>query len=83
MDINLPDISGFKALEALRADPATVHIPVIALSANANPRDIERGLAAGFVEYLTKPIKLGELIAALDSSLADTGKPPSSTARAA
>jgi len=48
MDINLPGISGFKALKILRGDAATAHIPVIALSANAMPRDIERGLEAGF-----------------------------------
>ena len=40
MDINLPDISGFEALRLLRADPLTAHIPAVALSANAMPRDI-------------------------------------------
>ena len=49
MDINLPGISGIEALQILRADPATAHIPVIALSANAMPRDIEKGLAAGIL----------------------------------
>ena len=43
MDINLPGISGFGALKILREDPATAHIPVMALSANAVPRDIEKG----------------------------------------
>ncbi len=42
MDINLPGISGIEALKILRADPATAHIPIIALSANAMPRDIEK-----------------------------------------
>ena len=43
MDINLPGISGIEAMKILRADPATAHIPIIALSANAMPRDIEKG----------------------------------------
>jgi len=69
MDINLPDISGSEALKILRADPATTHIPVIALTANAIPRDIENGLAAGFFRYLTKPIKVNEFMDALDVAL--------------
>ena len=70
MDINLPGISGIEALTILRKDQATVHIPVIALSANAMPRDIEKGLQAGFFQYLTKPIKLNKLMDALESAMA-------------
>jgi len=62
LDINLPGISGIEALRILREDPATAHIPVVALSANAMPRDIERGLEAGFFRYLTKPIKVNEFM---------------------
>jgi CheY-like chemotaxis protein/anti-sigma regulatory factor (Ser/Thr protein kinase) len=69
MDINLPDMSGFKALEILRADPVTAHIPVIAISANAMPLDIEKGLKAGFFRYITKPINVNEFMAALDQAL--------------
>ena len=69
MDINLPDISGFDALNILREDPSTAHIPVVALSANAMPRDIEKGLQAGFFRYLTKPIKVNEFMATLDLAL--------------
>ena len=69
MDINLPGISGIEALKILREDPATAHIPVIALSANAMPRDIEKGLEAGFFRYLTKPIKVNEFMDALDVAL--------------
>ena len=69
MDINLPGISGIEAMRILRADPATAHIPIIALSANAVPRDIEKGLAAGFFNYITKPIKVDQLMDALDVAL--------------
>ena len=53
----------------LREDPATAHIPVVALSANAMPRDIEKGLQAGFFRYLTKPIKVNEFMHTLDGAL--------------
>ena len=69
MDINLPGISGTQALRILRADSATAHIPVVALSANAMPTDIERGLKAGFFRYLTKPIKITEFMARLDEAM--------------
>ena len=69
MDINLPGISGIEALRILAKDPATAHIPVVALSANAMPRDIVRGLEAGFFRYLTKPIKFKELLDTLDAAL--------------
>jgi len=69
MDINLPGISGLQVLKMLRADALTARIPVIALSANAMPYDIERGLAAGFFRYLTKPIKVVEFMQALDATL--------------
>jgi len=70
MDIHLPGISGIEAMKILRADPLTAHIPIIALSANAVPRDIERALEAGFFNYLTKPIRVDEFMAALDAALA-------------
>ncbi len=69
MDINLPGINGFSALKLLRANPVTARIPVVALSANAMSRDIERGIDAGFFRYLTKPIKVNELMEALDCAL--------------
>ena len=69
MDINLPGISGIQALRILRDDPLTAHIPVLALSANAMPRDIEKGLQAGFFRYLTKPIKVNEFMKTLDVTL--------------
>jgi CheY-like chemotaxis protein len=69
MDIHLPGISGIEAMKILRADPSTAHIPIIALSANAVPRDIERALEAGFFNYLTKPIKVAQFMEVLDVAL--------------
>ena len=68
MDINLPGISGIEAMRILKDDPATAHIPVLALSANAMQRDIEKGLEAGFFSYLTKPIKVKEFLETLDTA---------------
>jgi PAS domain S-box-containing protein len=69
MDINLPGISGIDALKILREDPLTANIPVVALSANAMPRDIEKGLGAGFFRYLTKPIRIDEFMDTVDAAL--------------
>jgi PAS domain S-box-containing protein len=77
MDINLPDISGLQALRILAKDRATSHIPVIALSANAVPSDIEKGLEAGFFRYLTKPIKVVEFMKTLDVALKFSAQQPS------
>lgn len=77
MDINLPGMSGIEALRILAQDPATAHIPVIALSANAEPRAIAKGLQAGFFRYLTKPIKVVEFLQTLDLALGSVpGQPP-------
>jgi signal transduction histidine kinase/ActR/RegA family two-component response regulator len=73
MDLNLPGMSGFEVLAALRRDPATAAIPAIALTANAMPRDVERGLAAGFDRYLTKPIDIDKFNEAIDGVLAQLG----------
>ena len=67
MDINLPDIRGFEVLAILRQAASTANIPAIALSANAMPRDIEKGIQAGFFRYMTKPIKIGEFMETLDA----------------
>ncbi|MCX7108888.1 MAG: PAS domain S-box protein [Proteobacteria bacterium] len=76
MDINLPDINGFEALKILRSDPATAHIPIVAITANAMASDIERGLEAGFFRYITKPIKVNELMEALNQAFELAGKKP-------
>ena len=69
MDINLPGMSGIQALEILREDPVTAQIPVIAISANAMPYDIKKGIDSGFFRYLTKPINVVEFMEALEAAL--------------
>jgi signal transduction histidine kinase/ActR/RegA family two-component response regulator len=69
MDINLRGLSGLDALKLLRDDPLTAHIPVVALSANAMPHDIKKGLEAGFFRYLTKPINVNEFMDTLNVAL--------------
>jgi signal transduction histidine kinase/ActR/RegA family two-component response regulator len=70
MDLNLPGMNGFEVLAQLRRDPQTAHIPAVALTANAMPQDIERGLSAGFDRYLTKPIDIEQFNEAIDGVLA-------------
>jgi len=81
MDINLPGISGLDALKILADIPETAHIPVVALSANAIPRDIEKGLEAGFFRYLTKPIKVTEFMDTLDMTLKQAKKDANTAAK--
>jgi CheY-like chemotaxis protein/anti-sigma regulatory factor (Ser/Thr protein kinase) len=70
MDLNLPGLDGFELLRELRRDPRTAAIPAIALTANAMEREIERGLAAGFFRYLTKPLDIERFSEAIDATLA-------------
>ena len=69
MDINLPGMNGNEAMALLRASAVTREIPVIALSANAMPRDVAHSQKAGFMCYLTKPLNLDEFSVALDQAL--------------
>jgi CheY-like chemotaxis protein len=69
MDINLPGMSGLDALRALRALPETRDIPVIALTAAASERDKQRGVEAGFYRYITKPVRVDDLVSALEALL--------------
>jgi hypothetical protein len=69
LDINLPEMDGYEVLKLLKKSIKTEHIPVVAVSANAMPSDIKKGKMAGFDAYLTKPIKLDELMSAVDEYL--------------
>lgn len=69
LDINLPGMDGHEALLQLQRSPATRHIPVIAITANAMERDVRKGLDAGFADYLTKPIQIPRFLALVDTLL--------------
>lgn len=73
MDINLPVMNGIEAMKPFKRAKVTRAIPVIALSANAVPQDIKKSLKAGFDEYLTKPINLDQVLAAIKKGLAKKG----------
>lgn len=75
LDINMPGMDGYAALRIIQADGRLRHIPVVALTANAMPRDIEQGLAAGFADYLTKPLDFDRFFAALDRNLKPSDYP--------
>jgi CheY-like chemotaxis protein len=74
LDINLPGMSGFDAIEHLRSSPETSAIPVVALSASAMERDLRRAEQAGFSRYLTKPVKIEELCDALETLVTKTAR---------
>ena len=62
MDLGLPGMDGFQATRLLKADPATAHIPVVALTARALTSDQEAAFAAGCNDYDTKPVDLARLV---------------------
>lgn len=62
LDINLPGMDGYQALAQLKSHPGTAHIPVVALTANAMKGDSERGMEAGFADYLSKPLDILKLL---------------------
>ena len=66
MDISIPEIDGWEATAILKADPATKHIPIIAVTAHALPGDRERSIGAGCDGYLAKPIPPAILLAEVD-----------------
>jgi protein-histidine pros-kinase len=69
LDINLPDMDGYEVLARLKAASETRDTPVIALTAAAMPREVRKGVAAGFFRYLTKPIDVKTFFAAVDDAL--------------
>jgi K+-sensing histidine kinase KdpD len=69
LDINMPGMDGYQVLEVFKAENSLKQIPVVAVTANAMTRDIERGIAAGFSDYLTKPLDIAQLYAILDARL--------------
>jgi PAS domain S-box-containing protein len=77
LDINMPEMDGYQVLKVLQASAELRHIPVVAITANAMPREVERGKAAGFTDYLTKPLDIGHFLQVADALLdAATTLPP-------
>ena len=75
LDINMPGMDGYQVLEVLRNYARTASIPIIAVTANAIPRDIEKGGTVGLADYLTKPLDVGKFLAAVDRALAGGADP--------
>jgi CheY-like chemotaxis protein len=73
LDLQLPDMDGLEVARRLRADGDTRGIPIVAVSAHSAPGDIERGMAEGLDGYLTKPVRLQELLNEIDARLACPG----------
>ena len=69
LDINLPGMNGLTAFKHLKAMEETRNTPVIAISANAMPRDIKKALKTGFSDYLTKPLDVPEFIRVIEEQL--------------
>lgn len=68
-DVMMPELDGYEVLEALRADPLTVTIPFIFLTAKADKSDTRKGMELGADDYLTKPCRAVELLRAVESRL--------------
>lgn len=75
LDLHLPGLGGAEVLERLKADPATCDIPVVILSADATPKQINALTARGALAYLTKPINVQELLGVVEKSLAGVSAP--------
>ena len=69
LDLNLPDIHGSEVLRRLQSDTETAKIPVVVLSADATPSQIERLLSAGARNYLTKPFDIDPFLAVIDETV--------------
>lgn len=77
LDINMPGMDGYEVLAVLQREPLTRHTPVVAITANALARDIERGRAAGFLDYVTKPIDVAAFLRVVEEALENQRLPRS------
>ncbi len=73
LDMHLGDMTGLEVARTLLRDPVTRHIPLVAMSADAMPEQIDAALAQGFVAYLTKPIEVRALLQLIDTRAAGQG----------
>jgi CheY-like chemotaxis protein len=69
MDLDLPEIDGWEATHRLKSNPATRHIPVIALTAHAMQQDLKKAVLAGCDHYETKPVMFPRLLAKINACL--------------
>jgi CheY-like chemotaxis protein len=74
LDINLPGMDGYEVLKILRQRDGTRDTSIIAISANAMPKDVEKGMEAGFDDYITKPIDINAFLIAVDENLKKSSK---------
>lgn len=72
VDINMPHMDGYEVVRVLSSLDEVKHVPIIAVTANAMPKDIERGLAAGFSDYLTKPLDMMHTLETVNKYLTGT-----------
>lgn len=75
MDLSLPGLDGLATTRALRKNPATSHLPIIALTAHAMKGDQETALGAGCNGYLTKPIDTRTFVSSISAFLSDANEP--------
>jgi CheY-like chemotaxis protein len=76
LDQHLPDVNGDVVLQRLAADPRTREIPVVMLSADASPRQVQRLRDLGARDYLTKPLEVQRLLAVIDAALLGAAAAP-------
>jgi ribose transport system substrate-binding protein len=69
LDLNLPDLHGYEVFDRIKANPAYEQTPIIALSANAMPEEINQALGKGFTEYICKPIDIMAFLTVLSKHL--------------
>lgn len=69
MDMSLPEVDGWEATKAIKANPQCQHIPIIALTAHAMPEDKDKALAAGCDDFDTKPVEFQRLLAKIEALL--------------
>jgi signal transduction histidine kinase/CheY-like chemotaxis protein len=76
LDLHLPDRHGSEVLDELRADPETADIPIVVVSADATPREIQRLLDRGADDYVTKPLDVAQFLASVERALAQSARAP-------
>ena len=69
MDIVMPKVTGLEACKALRADPATSHIPIILVTTRGEAQTVEQGYESGCNDYVTKPVNSSELLSKIRNIL--------------